>query len=95
MGINDIAPFIDYENVNRNAPYDPTMIDRMSEAKGMLQQNVPIEMIIPTDRCSQTTTRSQSYCFSKCTKTACAQCTSTKRYCFNAYTARSSGRYAR
>jgi cytochrome c556 len=46
MGINDIAPFIDYENVNRNAPYDPTMIDRMSEAKGMLQQNVPIEMII-------------------------------------------------
>ena len=46
MAINDIAPFIDYENVNRNAPYDPTMIDRMSEAKGMLQQNVPIEMII-------------------------------------------------
>ena len=46
MARSGTSPFIDYENVNRNAPYDPAMMDRMSKARVMLQQNVPIEMIV-------------------------------------------------
>ena len=46
MDRGNLYPLIDYEKVNRGAPYNPNIMDQTELARSMLNQNIPIETII-------------------------------------------------